>query len=112
MSDLQLAFEKFDRENPAVWGLFCDFANKAANAGHTTLSSSLIFERIRWETTVVTRCDAGFKLSNNHKPYYARKWNRQNQGNGMPLFVLKAVRGDVPVKTDKFGRDIPDEDIV
>jgi len=31
-----------------------------------------VFERIRWHTDVETRGDTPFKLSNNHRAYYAR----------------------------------------
>jgi hypothetical protein len=80
MNLLQQEFEAFDAANPEVWRLFCRFAAEAVAAGNLTLSASLIFERIRWETLVVTR-GAGevaaveLKLNNNHRAYYARKYN-------------------------------------
>lgn len=68
---LRERFEKFHAENPKVWKLWVRFALEAINAGHKTLSASLIAERIRWETSVVTTGDR-FKLNNNHRAYYAR----------------------------------------
>jgi hypothetical protein len=72
---LQREFDRFDEENPEVWSLFCQFAQQAINAGRTQLSASLITERIRWETTVVTNGD--FKINNNYRAYYARKFAAQ-----------------------------------
>lgn len=76
MSHLILKFQQFDRQNPHVWNLFVRFAFDAINSGHRVLSASLVTERIRWETTVVTFCEDGFKICNNHRAYYARKFNR------------------------------------
>jgi hypothetical protein len=94
MTHLEKNFEKFDRENPAIWKLFEEFAKQCACAGHVTLSASLITERIRWETTVVTRSDDGFKICNNHRAYYARKWNLMYMGTPMPIFRTRAVLGE------------------
>jgi hypothetical protein len=94
MNRLEEAFKRFDQENPSIWTLFTRFAYDAANAGYATLSANFIFERIRWETTVVTRSTDEFKLNNNHRAYYARKWNAINARTGMPLFKLRAVKGD------------------
>lgn len=66
------SFEKFDRENPVVWRLFVRFANEARNHSHNKFSGYLIINRIRWETTIVSK-DEDFKISNNHIPFYTRK---------------------------------------
>lgn len=87
-------FEKFDRENPEIWKMFCRFAGEAMAAGHTVLSANFIFERIRWETTVVTSSPEGFKVNNNHRAYYARKFNAEcPNANGQ--FDTRAVRGEI-----------------
>lgn len=67
------AFEKFDAENPHIFKLYVRFSREAKNAGYTKFSISSITERIRWETMITTRSEDGFKLTNNHKPFYARK---------------------------------------
>ena len=69
-------FEEFHRDNPQVWRLWIRFALDMIRAGHDVLSCQLIVERIRWETDVVTRSDDPFKINNNHRPFYARMWNR------------------------------------
>jgi hypothetical protein len=89
MNRLWREFLEFDAANPHVWELFERFAFEAIEAGHETLSASLICERIRWETTVVTT-DTEFKLNNNHRAYYARKFNSIHQ-NIPQKFVLRYV---------------------
>lgn len=87
---LQRRFAEFDSKNPKVWELFCRFADEAIKAGHTILSASLIAERIRWETEVITTSGDGFKLNNNHRAYYARKFNQLRAQAGV-LFRLRKV---------------------
>jgi hypothetical protein len=65
-------FAVFDRENPAVYGLFKRFALEALQAGHRHYSADAILHRIRWWTSVETRGDA-YKINNNHAAWYARK---------------------------------------
>lgn len=71
-------FKKFDEENPHIYDLFVRFAHEALAAGHKTLSASLIVERIRWEVDVVTRSDDPFKINNNHRAFYSRKFMTEN----------------------------------
>lgn len=72
---LQQRFQEFHSNNPHVWKLFIRFAVQMVRAGHQTLSASLVVERIRWETNIVTRSDDRFKIANAHRAYYARLWN-------------------------------------
>lgn len=72
---IESRFEKFHRENPEVWKLFKRFAEDAISAGLRTLSANFLFERIRWETSVVTKGD-NYKVNDHYRPYYARLWNR------------------------------------
>lgn len=72
-ASMTLDFQEFDRANPEVWKLFVRFAFELIEAGHKVLSVSLITERIRWETMVRTTT-ADFKINNNHRPFYARKF--------------------------------------
>lgn len=74
MKTLRERFEDFDAANPHVWDLWLRFSAEAMRAGHRILSASFIAERIRWETTIVTRSEDPFKLNNNHRAYYARKF--------------------------------------
>jgi len=59
------------KKNPHVWDLFQKFTFQAINAGRSRYSVNAIFERIRWHTDIETQGDP-FKISNNHRAYYAR----------------------------------------
>lgn len=83
-------FELFDSENPQVYELFKHFAFEAIRAGKKTLSSYLIIERIRWETEVVTR-DEPFKVNNNYRPDYARKFMKDFPEHG-GIFRTRQLR--------------------
>ncbi len=72
-TSLETKFLAFHIQNPQVYRQFERFAAQAIRAGRTILSASLIFERIRWETQVLTS-DPDYKLNNNHRAYYARLW--------------------------------------
>lgn len=74
-------FKAFDAANPHVYVLFKQFALQALRSGVRKLSSKLIIERIRWETTVATTgagwsVTAGkpFLIDNRFTPWYARKF--------------------------------------
>jgi hypothetical protein len=72
MSNIEKA-KQFDKENPQVYTLFKQFTFEAIQAGRKVLSAELIINRIRWETEVVTTGDT-YKINQNWKPYYARKF--------------------------------------
>jgi len=67
-------FERFDAENPHVWKLFERFTFEAIASGRRHFSISLITERIRWELYITTKSDDGFKINNNHRAFYSRKF--------------------------------------
>jgi len=64
-------FKNYHAENPHVYDLFKRFAFEAIKAGHRVLSAQFIFERIRWETNIVTNGER-WKVNNNYRPHYAR----------------------------------------
>ena len=69
--DLVTEWKHFHVKNPEVYELFCVFTFQAINKGHHRLSSEMIINRIRWETSVVTS-DKDYKINNDYKPFYAR----------------------------------------
>lgn len=71
MTELSQRFLEYHSMNPQVFKLFQDFAFQLINAGKKKLSAALIFERIRWEMTLVTR-GGDFKMNNNYRADYAR----------------------------------------
>lgn len=73
-TSLEIEFREYDKANPEVWRMFCRFAFDAIGRGRKALSVSLIIERIRWEVFIVTESGDGFKINNNHRAFYARKF--------------------------------------
>ena len=92
MNRLQEKFEKFDSDNPHVWALFVKYTMDAIHTGRKSYSAYVIFERIRWHTEIETNSQEPFKLNNNHRPYYARKFAKQfpEYGNFFRTRKLKA----------------------
>ena len=73
--------QKFHVEHPEVWTLFSKFTLDRIQAGFLHYSVNGIFERIRWETAEAK--GEPFKLNNNFRPFYARKFmnaHPQHQG--------------------------------
>jgi len=93
MTELERRFNRFDEENPYVWELFVRFADEARNAGRKVYSVNAIFERIRWHTDIETVSDTPFKLSNNHRAYYARKYMSSDPARE-GFFRTKKVKGE------------------
>ena len=69
--DLVNEFKTFHSKNPEVYELFKTFTFRAINAGHIRLSSEMIINRIRWETSIETT-DKDYKINNDYKPFYSR----------------------------------------
>lgn len=91
--DLKQKWWKFHRANPHVYNLIVHYADEAKASGWETYSINGIFERIRWHHDVTLRqeSDARFKLSNNHRAYYARLYNHITGSN---FFVVRPLRHD------------------
>ncbi len=72
MSDrLKKQFWEFHKKNPQVYRLLEKFTFDVIKRGFKNYSINAIFERIRWHTDIET-VGSSFKLSNNHRAYYAR----------------------------------------
>lgn len=85
--EMRKAFWEFHRANPRVWKLLVKFAFEAYDAGMRRIGIAFLIERIRWEEEVVRRTD-GYKINNNHKPFYSRRLMRKHpELNG--LFVTR-----------------------
>lgn len=90
LTDIGRAAKKFDRENPHVYVMFSGFARQALGAGRERFGIAAIWERMRWEMAFTTDGDE-FKISNNHRAYYARRImaeNRDFEG----FFITKQAR--------------------
>lgn len=69
--DLKQEWWAFHKQNPHVFDLLVKFTFDVIKRGYTNYSVNALFERIRWHTEIETG-SGEFKLSNNHRAYYAR----------------------------------------
>lgn len=92
MNKLEQQWKKFHEENPQVWELFKKYTFEVVNTGRKHYSVNAIIERIRWHTNIETTGER-FKISNNHRAYYARFFNEQHpELNG--FFKTKSLRAE------------------
>ena len=69
--------EAFHKKHPEVWDLFVKFTFDRINRGFKNYSVNGIFERIRWDVGNVGGDGVTeFKIGNNHRPFYARRFMR------------------------------------
>lgn len=64
-------FLAYHEANPQVYDQLRRFALEAVAKGTMRLSINLLFERLRWFTTVETQGDP-FKVNNTYRAWYAR----------------------------------------
>ena len=64
----------FHRKHPEVWDLFVTFTNEMIRRGFKNYSVNAIFERIRWEKDAGGDGVESFKLNNNYRALYARRF--------------------------------------
>ena len=74
---LELDFATFHLLNQHIYKLFVRYAMDVKEAGFEHFSARAIIHRLRWHYTVETRSEDGFKINNNHSPYYARKMMKE-----------------------------------
>jgi len=72
--EIRESFEKFLTEHPKVWDLFVQFTFDRIRIGFKHYSAYAIVERIRWETDQAHTNGEMFKVSNNHRPFFGRKF--------------------------------------
>lgn len=64
-------FREYHEANPEIYRQLRRFALEARAAGAERLSINLLFERLRWFTTVEAKGDP-FKVNNTFRAWYAR----------------------------------------
>lgn len=105
---LEDEFNEFDASNPHVYELLKRFAFEAMSGGHHKFSVYVIFERIRWELAALsidpTNSSGRFKLPNNHRPYYARKFKRDFPQHAH-LFKTCRLRSVDDFAKDRWGEE-------
>ena len=70
-------WKRWHKENPEFYELFSRFTKEAISKGHRNLSAWLIVNRIRWETSIVTRGD-DYKIRNDFIALYSRLFMAEN----------------------------------
>ena len=71
INSLKFKWWEYHKQNPHVYDLVEQFTFDIIKRGYKNYSINSVFERIRWHTDVETEGEK-FKLSNNHRAYYAR----------------------------------------
>lgn len=68
--------QAFHNAHPEVWQLFVHFTCTMIRKGYPNYSVNAIFERIRWEKDEGGNGEDQFKLNNNYRAFYARRFMR------------------------------------
>jgi hypothetical protein len=68
----QEAFDIYHAENPQVYRKLLEFAWQAKRSGARRIGIGMLYERLRWYTSVEAKHDP-FKVNNNFRSFYARK---------------------------------------
>lgn len=74
--EINRKFCLYDVENPHIWKEFQNLSFKLIDRGFTKLSAELIYNQIRW-LKYMQHGNDGFKLNNNFKAFYARKFMKE-----------------------------------
>jgi len=68
---LEIAFDKFHRQNPGVAARLTRMALDLRRAGRQTYGMAGLFEVLRWQTAIET-VGSQWKLNNNYRSFYSR----------------------------------------
>lgn len=74
LDEMREQVQAFHAEHPEVWRLFCQFTFQMINRGYAAYSVNAIFERIRWEMDAGGDGITTFKLNNNYRAFYSRRF--------------------------------------
>lgn len=70
--DIAKDFERFHRENPAIYRRLVNLCREVRGAGHDQYSMKALFERLRWWHRIELKSKEPFLLNNNFTSHYAR----------------------------------------
>lgn len=74
LDEMKAQCQAYHKNHPEVWDLFVRFSKEIISKGYSNYSVNAIFERIRWEMDVGGNGDSEFKINNNFRPLYARRF--------------------------------------
>ena len=72
--EMKQQVNRFHSEHPRIWDLFERFTFDRIHKGYKHYSVNAIFERIRWEIDGGGNDPVEFKLNNNYRAFYARRF--------------------------------------
>lgn len=76
LEEMREQAQRFHNDHPEVWDLFVQFTGEMIARGFKNYSVNAIFERIRWEMDAGGDGKTAFKLNNNYRAFYARRFHR------------------------------------
>jgi len=76
LEEMRLQTQAFHEKHPEVWRLFVRFTFQMIERGFKNYSVNAIFERIRWESDAGGDGVKRFKMGNNYRAFYARRFMR------------------------------------
>lgn len=94
--ELRERCQAYHEQHPEVWSLFVKFSFDLVNRGFKNYSVSGVFDRIRWESGAGEDGVCKFKISNDYKPFYARRFNRMYPGANNFYRMRKQTTKDKP----------------
>lgn len=74
LDEMRRQVAEFHAKHPEVWRLFEQFTFQMIGRGFKHYSVNAVFERIRWEMDVGGDGIDTFKLNNNYRAFYARRF--------------------------------------
>lgn len=77
LEEMREQVTSYHKDNPEVWDFFQEFAFQMINRGYKNYSVNAIFERIRWEKDVGGDGQSQFKIGNNYRAFYARRFMKK-----------------------------------
>ncbi len=102
--ELRDAVTQFHQTHPKVWDLFDHFTRDRISRGFEHYSVNAIFERIRWETDQARTGEHEFKLNNNYRAFYSRRWMKMNpEYDGFFRTRVQVSKEESPVNRPELG---------
>ena len=72
--EMRVQVSGFHGKHPEVWRFFCGFTFEMIQRGYSHYSVNAVFERIRWEIDSGGDGTTSFKLNNNYRAFYSRRF--------------------------------------
>ena len=77
LEEMRRQVNDYHKKHPDVWKMFEEFTFQMINQGYKKYSVNAIFERIRWEKDVGGDGVTQFKIGNNYRAFYSRRFMKK-----------------------------------